>query len=117
MKVKIEANHGINNPDTHTSGGGLFDLPCTQGQLFMDAKLFNGTTKYHKFLLSPKINLFRLHKMHGVHGNPSGTVPGSLQADPRLTLACCTYFHRFFSLPLIQGKQAVSYWRNKMVAK
>ena len=39
-------------PPTHTpreGGGGLFHLPCTQGQLFMDAKLFNGTTKYQKF--------------------------------------------------------------------
>ena len=80
MKVKIEVKSWNNfcppPPNTHTSGGGggLFDLPCTQGQLFMDAKLFNGTTKYQKFLLSPKINLFRLQKLHGVHGNPSGTV-------------------------------------------
>ena len=71
MKVKIEVNHGITippppPPPTHTprkGGGGLFDLPCTKGQLFMDAKLFNGTTKYQKFLLSPKINLFGLHKI------------------------------------------------------
>ena len=58
MKLKIEVK-SLNNyppPPTHTSGwgGGLFDLPCTQGQLLMDAKLFNETTKYQKFLLSPK---------------------------------------------------------------
>ena len=49
MKVKIEVKSCDNYsplPQTHTSGGGggLFDLPCTQGQLFMDAKLFNGTS-------------------------------------------------------------------------
>ena len=53
MKVNIEVNHRITTPRTHThtsrgGGGGLFDLPCTQGQLFMDAKLFIGTTKYQK---------------------------------------------------------------------
>ena len=68
MKVKIEVNHGITIPPSHThtpqqGGGGLFDLSCTQGQLFMDGKLFIGTTKYQKFLLSPKINLFGLHKI------------------------------------------------------
>ena len=68
MKVKIEVKSWNNYPlpthtHTHISGGGLFDLPCTQGQLFMDVKLFNGTTKYQKFLLSSEINLFRLHKI------------------------------------------------------
>ena len=67
MKVKIEVKSWNNYPThTHTSGGGgggLFNLPCTQGQLFMDAKLFNGTTKYQTFILSRKINLFGLHKI------------------------------------------------------
>ena len=100
MKVKIEVKSWNNfsppPPHTHTSGGGgcLFDLPCTQGQLFMDAKLFNGTSQYQKFLLSPKINLFGLHKIAWCQWQPIGHC--SLQADPRLTLACCTYFHRFF---------------------
>ena len=71
MKVKIEVKSWNNYspsppPHTHTppeGEGGLFDLPCTQGQLFMDVKFFNGTTQYKKFLLSLKINLFGLHKM------------------------------------------------------
>ena len=48
-------------PPTTTSGeggGGVLDLPCTKGHLLKDAKLFCGTTKYQKFLLSLKINLF-----------------------------------------------------------
>ena len=75
MKVKIEVKSwNFYLPPSHThipreGGGGLFDLPCTQGQLFMDAKLFNGTTKYQKFFLSPKINLFGLHKIAGCAGN------------------------------------------------
>ena len=56
MKVEIEVKSWNNYPPTHTpqerGGGGLFNLPCSQGQLFMDAKLVNGTTKYQKFLLS-----------------------------------------------------------------
>ena len=73
MKVKIEVKSWNNYPP-HTSGGGggLFDLPCTQGQLFMDAKLFNGTTKYQKFLLSLKINLFGLHKIAWCPWQPTG---------------------------------------------
>ena len=48
MKVKIEVKSWNNYSPTHTSGGvgkgGLFDLPCTKGQLFMDVELVNGTT-------------------------------------------------------------------------
>ena len=53
-------------------------------------------------------------KLHDVHDNPSGTVAGSeacplhLQADPRSTLACHTFFSGFFPLPLIQEMQVVS---------
>ena len=78
MKLKIEVkswnNYSPPLPHTHTSGGGggLFDLPCTQGQLFMDAKLFNGTSKYQKILMSPKINLFRLHKIAWCPWQPIG---------------------------------------------
>ena len=57
MKVKIAVKSWNNYPTpTHTPREG-------GGGLFMDAKLFNGTTKYQKFLLSPKINLFGLHKI------------------------------------------------------
>ena len=46
MKVKIEVKSCDNYSPSHKhtpreGGGGLFDLHCTQGQLFMDAKLFN----------------------------------------------------------------------------
>ena len=89
MKVKIEVKSWNNYPPpprTHLRRErGLFDLPCAQGQLFKDAKLFNGTTKYQTFILSPKINLFGLHKkLHGVHGNPSGTVAGSFASRPKI---------------------------------
>ena len=79
MKVKIEVKSWNNySPLQHThlgrGIGGLFDLACTQGQLFMDAKLFNGTTtlKYHKFLFSLKINLFGLHKIAWCPWQPIG---------------------------------------------
>ena len=49
----------------------------------MDAILFNGTTKYQTFILSPKINLFDI-KLHGVHGNPSGTVAESFASRPKI---------------------------------
>ena len=62
----------------------------------MDAKSFNGTTKYQKFLLSPKITYLDYIKLHYVHGNPLGTVAGFLQAGARSTLACHTYFHGYF---------------------
>ena len=87
MKVNLEVKswNNYSPPPPHTPReGGLFDLPCTQGQLFMAAQLFNGTTKYQKFLLSPKINLFGLIKLHGVHDNPSGTVAGSFASRPNI---------------------------------
>ena len=61
-KIEVKLWNNYSHPPTRLGGGGgggggLFDLPCIQGQLFMDAKLFNGTTKYQKFLMSPKINL------------------------------------------------------------
>ena len=60
MKPKIEVKpHGMtmfpHSPShTHPSGGGLLDLPCIQGQLLIDAKLFSGTTKYQKKLIVSK---------------------------------------------------------------
>ena len=83
----------------------------------MDAKLFNGTTKYQKFLLSPKITYLDYIKLNGVHGNPSGTVAWSFASRPKIDTCVLHTFIDFFSLPQIQGKQAVRYWRNKTVAK
>ena len=40
-------------PHTRQVGmGGLLDLPCIQRQLLMDAKLFSGTTKCQKDVVS-----------------------------------------------------------------
>ena len=88
MKAKIEVKSWNNYSPrlTHTpqeGGGGLFDSPCTQGQLFMGAKLFNGTTIYQKFLLSPKINLFGLHKIAWCPWQPIGLVAGSFASRPK----------------------------------
>ena len=80
----------------------------------MDVKLFNGTTKYQKVILSTKITYLDYIKLHGVHGNPSGTVTGSFASRPKID-TCVPHLFSWFSL--IQEKQAVSYWRNKMVAK
>ena len=57
MKLKIEVksldNYLPPSPLTNTSGGvGLLDLPCTLGQLLMDAKLFSGTTKCQTDIVS-----------------------------------------------------------------
>ena len=55
MIVKIEVKSCNNYSPIHkhisVGGGGLFDLPCTQGQLFMDAKLFNGSNIIPKVLI------------------------------------------------------------------
>ena len=80
----------------------------------MDAKLFNGTTKYQKLLLSPKITYLNYIKLHGVQGNPLGIVAGSFASMPKIVT--CVPHRMFFSLPLIQEKQPVSYWPNKMFA-
>ena len=122
MKLKIEVRPWNNYlpPHTHTSGrgGGLLDLPCTQGQLLTDAKLFSGTSQYQKFLLSPKINLFGLHKIAWCPWQPIGHCSWVIykQTQDRHLRATHSLMD-FFSLPLIQEKQAVSNWRNKMVAK
>ena len=118
MKLKIEVK-SYNNypPHTHTSGGGLLDLPCTQGQLLIDAKLFNGTTKYQKLLLSPKATYLDYIKLHGVQGNPLGIVAGSFASMPKIVTCVPHLFSCFFSRSLIQEKQPVSYWPNKMLAK
>ena len=50
----------------------------------MDAKVFNGTTKYQKFLLSQKRTYLDYIKLHDVHGNPLGTVTGSFAIRPKI---------------------------------
>ena len=50
----------------------------------MDVKVFNRTNKYQKILLSPKITYLDYIKLHGVHGNPSGTVTGSFAIRPKI---------------------------------
>ena len=77
MKLKIDIKSWNNYlsppPYTHTPReGGLLDFFCTKGQLLMDAKLFSGTTKYQKFLLSPTINLFELLKIAWYPWQPIG---------------------------------------------
>ena len=78
----------------------------------MGAKLFSGTTQYQKLLFSPKINLYELHKIAWCPWQPIEHCSWAIckQSQDR-------FFMDFYSLPLIQEKQAVSYWQNKMVAK
>ena len=81
--------------------GGLLDLPCTQGQLLMNAKLFNGATKYQKLLLSPIITYLDYIKLHGVQGNPSGIVAGLFASMPKIVTCVPHLILYFFPLPLI----------------
>ena len=64
----------------------------------MDAKLFNGTTKYQKFLMSPKITYLDYIKLHGVPGNPSGTIAGSFASRPKIDTCMLHLFSWIFSL-------------------
>ena len=84
----------------------------------MDAKLFNGTTLNTKeFLLFPK-KLFGLHKIARCpwqHIRQCSLVICKQAQDRHLRAT--PIFMDFFSLPLIQEKQAVNYWRNKVFAK
>ena len=65
LKIKVRSwNNYLPPPHTHTSGGGLLDLPCTKDNYLWVRNCSVGPlTKYQKFLLSPKINLFGLHKI------------------------------------------------------
>ena len=73
----------------------------------MDAKLFNGTTKYKKILIVSEITYLDYIKLHGVNGNPSGTVAGSFASRPKIDTCVPHLFSWiFFSLPLIQVKKS-----------
>ena len=75
----------------------------------MDAKSFNGTTKYQNFLLSPKITYLDYIKLHGVHGNPSGSVAGSFASGPKIDTCVPHLFSWIFSSTYSRNS-AVSYW-------
>ena len=61
----------------------------------MDAKLFNGTTKLTKILLPSKKTYLKYIKLHGVHGNQSGTVAGSFASRPSRHLRAAHTFMDF----------------------
>ena len=84
----------------------------------MDAKLFNGTTKCKKNSYCFRKNLFGLHKIARCPWQHIGQCSWVIckQAQDR-HLRATPIFMDFFSLPLIQEKQAVNYWRNKVFAK
>ena len=55
MKLNFEVKSWNEYSPKHTSGEGvgvLLDLFCTQGHLLMHAKLFSGTTKCQKYIVS-----------------------------------------------------------------
>ena len=87
MKLKIDVKSWNNYPPTHThtSGEGLTLHPKT---ITNGCKIVQWDDKMQKKSCLDYI------KLHGVHGNPSGTISGSeayplrLQADLKLTLAC-----------------------------
>ena len=84
----------------------------------MEAKLFSGTLNTKISYCLHKYTCLDYIKLHVVHGNPLGTVAGSLASRPKID-TCMPHILSwiFFSLPLIQEKQVISYWQNKMVAK
>ena len=83
----------------------------------MDANLFSGTTKYQKSLFSHKINLFGLHKIAWCQWQPTGHYSWVICKQTIDTFVPHILSWIFFFLPLIQEKQAVIYWQNKIVAK
>ena len=64
MQIKVQTQYKLKNNIIP----GQFNLPCTPGHVFMDAKLFIRTPKYEtKF--SSKINLCWVYEKHGYDGN------------------------------------------------
>ena len=122
MKLKIEVklwNNYLSPPHTHLGrGGGLLDLPCTQGQLLMGAKLISWTTKYPKFLLSPKINLFGLHKIAWYPWQLIGHRScGSFASRPKIDTCVPHILSWSFSLFHLFKKSKLSVTGEKKVAK
>ena len=50
----------------------------------MDAKLFSGTSKCQKRYCFRQLTCLDYVKLHGVHGNTSGTVAGSFASRPMI---------------------------------
>ena len=103
MKVKIEVNswNNYSPPPTHTSregGGGLFDLPCTKDNysLMRNCSMGPVDTK-NSYCLRKKAYLDYI-KLHGVHGNPSGTVVGSFASRPKISTCVLHILSKIFSL-------------------
>ena len=71
----------------------------------MNAKLFNGTTEYQKIVLLPKITYLDDIKLHGVHGNPSGTVAGSLASRPKID-TCVSHLFSWIFLSSTNSRKA-----------
>ena len=113
MKLKIEVRSWNNYPPPHThtsgGGGGLLDLPCTKGQLLMGAKLFSGTTQYQKFLLSPKINLFGLHKIAWCPWQPIGLCSWVICSRPKIDTCMPHILSWIFSLSSTNLRKASCY--------
>ena len=77
-----------------------------------------GEGAYSIILIVSEDNLFGLHKIAWCPWQPIRHCSWVIckQAQDR-HMRVAPIFMDIFSLPLIQEKQAVSYWRNKMVAK
>ena len=97
MKVKIEVKSWNNYPPyTHTSGGGVAYSTYLAPKDNYSSKLFNGTTKYQTFILSPKINLFGLHKIAWCPWQPIGHCTGSFASRLKIDTCMLHILHRFF---------------------
>ena len=83
MEVKSWNNYSP-LPHTHTSGGGLFDLPAPKDNYSWLRNCSMGPVNNKKFYCLRKETYLDYIKLHGVHGNPSGTVAGSYASRPTI---------------------------------